>query len=451
MSNYDTKPAAAAFKMISADDAYRIVCATCSSIAKSVQGLPLATAHRHVLAEDIHARDPVPAYRASVKDGYAVNSSDGPGKYPIVYECHAGVDVSKLPPLQRNTVAYISTGGPLPEGADAVVQVEDTCMTKDVVDGKRVVEISKHATPSEDVREVGSDMAAGECVMKAGTLIEAAEVAMLATVGVVKVPVYRMPQVAVMSTGDEVEEPMTEVLPLGKVRDANRAMLLAAVSEAGASPIDMGIARDTEEKVEQAIESAISRGADIIISTGGVSMGNRDFIKGILQRIGTVHFGKICMKPGKPCTFATIKREGDRSIVFFGLPGNPVSALTTFHLYVSPSIKILQGLPDSKLRINCYVTTTSNIQMDAARVEYRRVLVEYVSEPGETAHGKIVAHDGMGAQASSRIMNYHGANALLVVPSQADRLGETVIPAGTVLPAIILGGKRILRHTVKYE
>ena len=443
---HDGMPTAALFKMITADDAYRIVRETCRSLTKCVEGLPLVAAHRHVLAEDIHAKDPVPAYRASVKDGYAVHSADGPGKYPVVYECHAGVDVSKLAPLQKNTIAYISTGGPLPEGADAVVQVEDTKTTGDVSDGNRVVQILKTSTPSEDVREVGSDMAVGECVIKAGTMIGAAEVAMLATVGVVEVPVYRKPRVAIMSTGDEVEEPMTETLPLGKVRDANRAMLLAAVSELGALPIDMGIARDTEANVEQAIEDAISQGADVLISTGGVSMGNRDFIKGILQRMGTVHFGKICMKPGKPCTFATIKRADEQSVVFFGLPGNPVSALTTFHLYVSPSIKILQGLPESQLRVGVYATTTSPIRMDASRVEYRRVLVEYISDPGETARGKLVAHDAQGAQASSRIMNYHGANALLVVPSQADRLGETVLPAGTVLPAVILEGKRILRH-----
>ncbi len=444
----DGMPTAASFKMISADDAYRIVCATCNSLAKSVEGLPLTAAHRHVLADDIHAKDPVPAYRASVKDGYAVRSSDGPGKYPVVYECHAGVDVSRLAPLEKNSVAYISTGGPLPEGADAVVQVEDTKTTGDVSAGKRVVQILKTTSPSEDVREIGSDMAAGECVLKAGTMIGAAEVAMLATVGVVEVPVYRKPRVAIMSTGDEVEEPMTENLPLGKVRDANRAMLLAAVSEVGACPIDVGIARDTEANVEQAIEGAISQGADVLISTGGVSMGNKDFIKGILQRIGTVHFGKICMKPGKPCTFATIKGADARTVVFFGLPGNPVSALTTFHLYVSPAIKILQGLPESQLRVGAYATTTSPIRMDASRVEYRRVLVEYISEPGETARGKIAAHDAQGAQASSRIMNYHGANALLVVPSQADRLGETVLPAGTVLPVVILEGKRVLRYEV---
>jgi len=445
--NKDTKPAAAAFKMISAEDAYKIVTETCVAVPRRRIDAPLSSAHGHVLASDIHARDPVPAYRASVKDGYAVRSADGAGRYPVVYECHAGVDVSKFDGLKKQTVAYISTGGPLPDGADAVVQVEDTKMTGDVVQGHSVVEILKDSTPSEDVREIGSDMAAGECVLKAGTMVCAAEVAMLATVGAVNVPVYARPRVAIMSTGDEVEEPMVESLPLGKVRDANRAMLLAAVAEVGASPIDMGIARDSEAVVERTIEDAISQGADVLISTGGVSMGNKDFIKGILQRIGTVHFGKICMKPGKPCTFATIVR-GDRTVVFFGLPGNPVSALTTFHLYVSPAIKILQGLPEGRWRIGAYAVTTAEIKMDPSRVEYRRVLVEYISDPGETANGKIVAHDGMGSQASSRIMNYHGANALLVVPSQAERLGDTVLPSGIVLPIIMLEGRRILRHEV---
>ena len=289
--NKDAKPAAAAFKMISADDAFEIVTKTCKSIKRPTQTVPLSASHGHVLAEDIHAKDPVPAYRASVKDGYAVRSCDGAGKYPVVCECHAGVDVSKLGTLKPKTVAYISTGGPLLEGADAVVQVEDTKMTGEVVQGHSVVEILKNASPSEDVREVGSDVAKGACVLEAGTMIGAAEIAMLATVGAVNVPVYQKPRVAIMSTGDEVEEPMIESLPLGKVRDANRAMLLAAVSEVGASAMDVGIARDTEANVERKIEDAISQGADVLISTGGVSMGNKDFIKGILQRIGTVRTG----------------------------------------------------------------------------------------------------------------------------------------------------------------
>jgi len=184
----------AAFKMISAEDAWTIVCDTASRVAPRTELVSLHVAQGHVIGEDILAKDPVPAYRASIKDGFAVRASDGRGKYPIVYECHAGVDVDAFPELRAGHVAYIRTGGPLPEGADAVVQVEDTKMTGDVVDvvgvvgGKHsVVEILKDAVEGEDVREIGSDMKPGELVLRKGELIGAAEVAMLATVGVTQV------------------------------------------------------------------------------------------------------------------------------------------------------------------------------------------------------------------------------------------------------------------------
>jgi len=227
---------------------------------------------------------------------------------------------------------------------------------------------------------------------------------------------------------------------------------VTALEEVGARALDMGIARDSEANVENVIDQAILQDADIIISTGGVSMGNKDFVKGILSRRGTVHFGKICMKPGKPCTFATIV-QGGKTVLFFGLPGNPVSALTTFHLFVSPCIKVLQGIREDKLRIVAYACTTSDIKIDPSRTEFRRVNVQFQAETGKAGAGRLVAHDIMGSQASSRIMSYHGGteqdcNALLVVPSVVETLGEPIIPAGSVLEAIMLEKKRILRHVV---
>jgi gephyrin len=347
--------------------------------------------------------------------------------------------------LKAKQVAYISTGGPVPEGSDAVVQVEDTRMTDEVVDGQHsVVEICKQVTKGEDIRAIGSDMMPGELVMKKGEYIGAGEIAMLATVGVTQIPVYRKPTVAIISTGDEVEEPTIDVLPKGKVRDANRAMLVSAVLEAGARPLDMGIARDSEDTVEGAINEAISMGADIIITTGGVSMGSKDFIKPILSRKGTIHFGKICMKPGKPCTFATISRD-ENDIIVFGLPGNPVSALTTFNLLVSPCIRRLCGFPDDRLEIRTQAVTSFPIRMDSSRTEYRRVKVTFEPDSCDTSTGKLVAYDIAGSQISSRIMSYREANALMVVPSR-DQLDiqDGILPSGSLLPVIMLQTKRIL-------
>jgi gephyrin len=434
------KTPSAAFAMISAAEARSIVLEKSKPL--DVQYVSFDVAQGHVIGEDVVAREPVPAYRASIKDGYSVVSSDGPGLYPVVFECHAGSTEAVKMVLKENQVAYISTGGPVPEGSDAVVQVEDTRMTDDVIDGQHsVVEICKKVESGEDIRAIGSDMMPGELVMKKGEYIGAGEIAMLATVGVTEIPVYRKPTVAIISTGDEVEEPTIEVLPMGKVRDANRAMLVTAVLEAGARPIDMGIARDSEENVEKAINEAISMGSDIIITTGGVSMGSKDFIKPILARKGTIHFGKICMKPGKPCTFATI----ESNVIVFGLPGNPVSALTTFNLLVGPCIRRLSGFPEDKLEIRAQAVTSFPIKMDSSRTEYRRVRVTFERESSETSSGKLVAHDIAGSQISSRIMSYREANALMIVPSRADmEIEDGILPLGSLLPVIMLQTKRIL-------
>lgn len=440
---------AASFDMISPEDAFEKVIDIASRSILPVERVSFDVAQGHVVGDDMVGQYPVPAFRASIKDGFAVRSTDGPGLYPIVFECHAGREVHDGVFLGEKQVAYITTGGPVPNGADAVVQIEDTRMTEDVVDGKySVVEILKQTNPGEDVRDIGSDMRPGEVVLRKGDYIGAAEISMLATVGLTEIPVYRKPMVAILSTGDEVVEPTVKVLPVGKVRDSNRAMLVTAVSEAGARAFDLGIVGDSEEMVETAIKEAIQLGADIIITTGGVSMGNKDYIKPILEKIGTIHFGKICMKPGKPCTFATVCREGNRNVILFGLPGNPVSALTTFHLLVSPCIRRMAGHQEDTLRTRTTARTSFPITMDPSRTEYRRVRVSFEVDSTTSGIGTLVAHDVGGSQISSRIMSYCGANALLEVPSQKQRPSDGgVLDTGTVLPVLLLQNKRIIQNS----
>ena len=435
------KTPAALFEIISAQQAFDMVIDVASKSILPVENVSFDVAQGHVVGEDVVAKDPVPAYRASIKDGYAVRSVDGPGLYPVVFECHAGLEVDRCVALEGKQVAYISTGGPLPDGAYAVVQIEDTRMTSDVIDGTHsVVEIMKSVSSGEDVRQIGSDMSPGEVVLRKGEYIGAGEVCMLATVGLAEVPVYRKPIVAVLSTGDEVEEPTVEVLSRGKVRDSNRAMLVTAVSDAGARAHDLCIVRDSEENVENSIREAIAMGSDVIITTGGVSMGNKDFIKPILERMGTIHFGKICIKPGKPCTFATIPREGSTDVIVFGLPGNPVSALTTFHLLVSPCIRRLSGHSVDSLVTRASATTSCPIRQDAHRTEYRRVHVTFDTDAKNPSSGTLIAHDIAGSHISSRIMSYCVANALLQVPSLKEQPSSTdgMLPPGTVLPILLL-------------
>ena len=412
----------AGFHMISLAEALQTVLR--ETVQLRVEMVPFELSSGHIVASDIYAAEPVPSYRASIKDGYAVVSADGPGEFPVVFEAHAGA--APAGPLQRGQVAYISTGGPVPEGSDAVVQVEDTEHTG--VDGR--VKILKQAKPGEDIREIGSDMRPGEIVMRKGEMIGSSEMGMLATVGVAEVPVFRKPHVAVLSTGDEVEEPSIKTLPTGKVRDANRCMLITAIQEVGGRSWDLGISRDSEDKVEKAVDEAIASGADILITTGGVSMGAKDYIKPILQRRGTIHFGKVRMKPGKPCTFATVP-HGDSRLIVFGLPGNPVSALATFHLLVVPCLRTLAGHQDpSPTKI--WVKTTFPITMDPQRTEYMRVTVKHVASGENDASGTYCAYS-TGGQISSRIMSFQHANALLEVPQR-----KGILPEGTLLPAFML-------------
>jgi gephyrin len=431
----------AAFKMISIPEALDIVLSETTPLP--AETVPFQNAFQHILAADVLGAEPVPGYRASIKDGYAVVSSDGPGEYDIVFEAHAGTAPGTLSP---GTVAYISTGGPVPEGADAVVQIEDTKAIEDASSENTTtkVKILRQVRPGEDIRQIGSDMAAGQIALPAGHAIGAAEVGILATVGAVEVSVHRKPHVAVLSTGDEVMEPSVAVLTPGKIRDANRAMLLAAAAETGAKVTDLGIAADTAEQVEAALDAALSAGADVVLTTGGVSMGDKDFIKPLLERRGTIFFGKVCMKPGKPLTFARVANPTTgRNTLVFGLPGNPASSLVTFHLVVVPCLRKMEGWADPSLR-RIHVRLAGDFKMDPERPEYHRAVVHWEGLPeagnqkeegeeSESFQGEFVAVS-TGGQISSRIMSLKSANALIEVPAHKGSL-----PAGTRLTALVIG------------
>jgi gephyrin len=364
-----------------------------------------------------------------------VHAADGPGEYDVAFEAHAGTSPQ---PLAPGSVAYIGTGGPLPEGADAVVQIEDTATVAPRGGGAPWrVKILRRVQPGHDVRQVGSDVAVGEVAVGAGSRVGAPEVGVLATVGATSVAVRRAAHVAVLSTGDEVVEPSAPSLPPGKVRDANRAMLLAAAAAAGADATDLGIAADSAAGVEAALDAALAAGADVLLTTGGVSMGDKDFVKPLLERRGTVFFGKVCMKPGKPLTFARVPpaAPGGRPLLVFGLPGNPASSLVTFHLVVVPCLRKLEGWADPSLR-RVHVRTASDLKMDPERPEYHRAVARWALPPGAAAGalgGELVAHS-TGGQISSRVLSLRAANVLLEVPR-----AKGVLPAGTVLSALVIG------------
>ncbi|CAK4030391.1 probable gephyrin [Lecanosticta acicola] len=397
-----------------------------------------------VLAEDVTANESVPAFRASIVDGYAILASkhvlvpSTKGVFPVISISHAqaGPDDS-IPELRSGEVARITTGAPLPPGATAVVMVEDTVLRSMTDDGKEEKEVeilTDDIEPGENVREVGSDVKAGDVIMRKGEGITAAggEFGLLASVGTQEVTVYRKPVVGVLSTGDEIiNHDRPGELRLGEVRDTNRPTLLTAVRASGFEAIDLGIASDKPGALEETLRSAM-RQVDVIITSGGVSMGELDLLKPTIERSlgGTIHFGRVSMKPGKPTTFATVpfKSNSGESVrkVIFSLPGNPASAVVTYHLFVLPSLHKMSGISPAGLP-KIKVVLDHDVKMDPNRNEYHRVIVT-------TRSDGLLHATSTGFQRSSRIGSFKGANALLCLPAKEGSLAK-----GGTTDALLMG------------
>ena len=329
------------YPMISVEDAVRIVLEHSKNL--DVVQVSLMECCGRIVAEDISANDPFPSFRASIMDGYAVFGPLEPGVYPVLERIFAG-DATEDTDLKAGYVAYITTGAVVPEGANAVVKVEDTngVANAGTAGPETRVDIKVRVCSGENIRQIGSDIRAGEIILHKGQKIGPAEVGLLATVGVTSVPCYALPVVGILSTGSELVNPW-ETPVGGQIRDSNRASLICAFRQDGLDCIDLGIARDSNEEVERALLDAAAR-CDVVVTSGGVSMGEADLVKPMLEKLGTIHFGRLNMKPGKPTTFATLKRQNKGTeTLFFGLPGNPVSCLVTKSLLIDPALKRIQG------------------------------------------------------------------------------------------------------------
>lgn len=399
-----------------------------------------------VLAADVTAAEDVPAFRASIVDGYAVVApADGDGDlrgvFPVTAVSHASAAREERE-LKAGEVARITTGAPLPAGATSVVMVEDTVVAEMAAgEGGEEAKVEVFATgvrAGENVREVGSDVRRGTVILKKGDQVSSVggEMGLLAAVGVGEVRVYRRPVVGVLSTGDEIVEHDREGgLRRGEVRDTNRPTLVAAARGCGFEVVDLGIVRDTGGKLEEVLRGAM-REVDLVITTGGVSMGELDLLKPTIERAlgGTIHFGRVAMKPGKPTTFATVpvkNNEGERvSKVIFSLPGNPASALVTFHLFVLPALHQMSGVQPPGLP-KVTVVLDHDMALDKARPEYHRAVVSV------TKDGTLSAVS-TGGQRSSKVGSLKGANALLCMPS-----GPEPLPKGSKVEALLMGDVRV--------
>jgi len=391
---------------------------------------PLPQALGKIAAQEIRAAEPLPPFVASVKDGYAVVAGDGEGERAVVSSVAAGDH--PLVPLRFGQAAYITTGAPLPVGADAVIQVEDTERHL-APDGTETIRLL-HAVPvGNDTRAIGSDIAVGDLLVRSGERFGAAEIGLAATTGVQQVMVHRTPRVGILSTGNELLAPGEPMRP-GAIRETNGSMLAAAVRSAGAEAVELGIAPDRMETLRARMQEAL-RNCDVLVTTGGVSMGEHDLMKSLAAELGTIHFGRLLMKPGKPCTFAVLPRPVDsgdgRPLLYFGLPGNPVSALVTFYLLALPAIRSMMGVQSPILPV-VQARSTQPLRLDSVRPEYHRATLTWDRTLNQGAGGWSAVSTG--TQASSRLASFQRANALLLLP-----VGEGTLPAGSVVDALLLG------------
>lgn len=372
--------------------------------------LDLAECAGRAAAEDVRSAISLPAWPASAVDGYAIRAGDGGGRLEVVGESAAGHPLTReLPP---RSAARILTGGVLPPGADSVVMVEETSER----DGQ--VTVPEGFPPGRNFHAPGADLQAGEVVIHQGTRLGPAELGLAAAMNLAQLAVGRRVRVALMSTGDELRELGEEVGP-GQIVDSNRYALLAALRETGAQVETLGVAPDEPRRLRTLVEDALGR-ADVLVTSGGVSVGTHDLVKPLLEELGEVHIGRVKLRPGKPFTFATLPAGK----LAFGLPGFPVSSLVTFEVFVRPALLKMQGF--SRLqRPTLPVRLGYDARAAGDRTEYQRVTLR--------REGRELIATTTGSQSSSRLLSLAGAHALVRIPP-----GDEGIARGTTVDAIVL-------------
>lgn len=363
----------------------------------------LADALGLALADDVTASQPVPPFANTAMDGYAVRAddtrdatADTPARLRVTADLPAGHAPTRS--VGAGEAIRIMTGAPMPDGADAIVMVERTRR-----DGDDGVLVEQPAQPGDHVRGVGGDLEAGAKVFASGTVVGPAHVGVLASIGVARVGVVRRPRVAVLSTGDELT-PVDDPRPLapGRIRDSNRPMLLALAEQAGCEAIDLGIAVDDEARIVATLEDAVAR-SDAVLTSGGVSVGDYDYVKVALERLGSLTSWQVAIKPARPLAFGVI---GD--VPVFGLPGNPVSSLVSFECFARPALLQRMGHPH---RFRPEVTARAEHRF--ARRPDGKVHLDRVRLRA-TPDGYVAASSG--AQESNVLSATAAANGLAVLP-----------------------------------
>lgn len=378
----------------------------------------LRSAAGRVLADDIPASRALPGFDNSAMDGYAVRAVDVPAKLPVTGVIAAGAAVAELAPLLPGTAVQIFTGAPMPPGADAIVIVEDA-----IRDGDSVT--LPAAVRGEHVRRTGEDIAVGDIAVTAGLRVRPGAIAMLAAQGCSHVVVHCRPRVAIIATGDELVD-VDSVLQPGHVVDSSAHMLAAQIIEAGGEPHYLGVVADEPSAVLDALQRALQ--FDVVLTTGGVSAGERDYVRPALAAAGIeLEFWKVAMKPGKPFAFGrrlAAPPTITRATMVFALPGNPVSSFVAFELFVRPALLAMQGARNID-RTSVPVVLVDGYRKTAGRAHYVRATL---ARHGAALHAVMHAKQG-----SAMLSSVVECDALVEIPADAD-----VLAPGSIVNARLI-------------
>ncbi|MEL6248118.1 MAG: gephyrin-like molybdotransferase Glp [Cyanobacteria bacterium J06627_15] len=396
--------------MFPANDAEALILSLIRPLAET-ETLPLADATDRILAAPVRSPLDFPHWDNSAMDGYAVRHADlqqGPTTLTVIEDIPAGMRPQK--PVEPGQAARIFTGAMLPTGADTIVMQENTIRQADQVEVLAVPEAGAF------VRKQGAFRRAGDELLPGGVRLGGPEIAVLAAAQCPQVTVVRRPRVAILSTGNELVEPDQPLGP-GQIVDSNQYALAALVTQAGGVPVSLGIVRDEQAALKSAIAQALIQ-ADMVLSSGGVSVGDYDYVDALLTELGaTLHIRAVAVKPGKPLTVATV--PGQSAQVYFGLPGNPVSSLVSFWRFVRPALQKLSGIAPPWQPGFVQATTTADLKAGGKRETY------LWGQLSLTAAGYRFT-PAAGGHSSGNLVNLSQANALAVMP-----VGETYLSAAS--------------------
>ena len=383
-------------------------------LSREVETVALRDALGRVIACESRSRVNVPGHTNSAMDGYAIRGEDIPASNRVTLSV-IGTSWAGRPfggPVRPGECVRIMTGAAMPDGADTVVMQERVEKKDDSIG------IDRDNRPGQNVRQAGEDIRLGEIVLEKGKLIRPAELGLLASAGIGEVAVYKKLRVAFFSTGDELR-PVGSELQKGQIYDSNRYTLYGMLSRLGVEITDLGVIGDERDAIAQVFSDAAAR-ADVVITSGGVSVGEADFVKEILEQQGTVHFWKVAMKPGRPLAFGKL---GDAW--FFGLPGNPVSVMVTFYVFVLPALEKMMGIPYRE-PLTVTATCSSRLRKRAGRIEYQRGILSLEKNGDPQDRGYRVSKTG--PQGSGVLRSMSDANCFIILPMESSGVeaGDTV-------------------------